>query len=100
MTYGKVTITTVSEMLRWVLSSITIPFCKRYPALRLRVLASAQVSSLAAGEADIALRLGRPDRGDPVARDLAGALWIFVSPAGALGSSMPWLGLTGALAHN
>ncbi len=45
-------------------------FYRAYPHLRLRILADNQVHSLAAGEADIALRLARPARGEVYARKL------------------------------
>jgi len=96
---GQVTITTVGELVRWVLTKQLGAFYETYPQLRLRILADNQVSSLAAGEADIALRFARPERGDLVAKKLhTESYGFFVSSKLALCEDVPWLGLTGSLA--
>jgi DNA-binding transcriptional LysR family regulator len=97
---GEVTVTTVGEMVRWVLARRLASFYRAYPHLRLRVLANNQLDSLAAGDADVALRLARPKRGKLVARRLhVESFGLFASRSLALGAEVPWLGLTGSLAH-
>lgn len=96
---GEVTLTTVGEVLRWSLARRLGSFTKAYPHLRLRVLASNEAASLAAGEADIALRMVRPERGGLVARRLARETFGYFASSGlALGPEAPWLGLAGSLA--
>ena len=97
---GVVTVTTVGEMVRWVLSRSRGGFYERHPQLRLRLLSDNSVSSLAAGEADIALRLARPERGDLIARKVGEeAFDFFAAEDAALHPEVPWLGLSGSLAN-
>jgi len=96
---GQVTVTTVGEMLRWVLVRQFASFFQAYPHLRLRVLATHQRASLSAGEADVALRLARPERGELVARRVrTESFAIHASTSLALHADVPWLGLAGSLA--
>lgn len=97
---GQVTVSTVGELLRWVLVHELPAFCRSYPHLRLRILADNQVTSLAAGEADIALRMARPERGELVARRLRTESYgLYAAAALELSGDVPWLGLTGSLAE-
>lgn len=97
---GEVTVTTVGEVVRWVLVQALSAFHRSYPGLRLRLLADNAVSSLAAGEADVALRFVRPVRGDlAVQKLLTESYALFVSPTLELGAELPWLGLAGSLAQ-
>lgn len=97
---GEVSITTVGELVRWVLIPALPDFYARHPKLSLRVLASNRVSSLAAGDADIALRFVRPQRGDLVARKVHTEQYaLFASRELDLHPGMPWLGLAGSLAE-
>lgn len=95
---GQVTLTTVGELVRWVLDPQLASFYRAHPQLRLRILASNQRSSLAAGEADIALRMARPQRGDLVAKKLAEETYALYAAASLpLHPTVPWLGLAGSL---
>lgn len=97
---GQVTLTTVGELVRWVLDPALAGFYRAYPQLRLRILASNQRSSLAAGEADIALRMARPERGELVAKKLATETFgLYASASLPLHPTVPWLGLSGSLAR-
>jgi DNA-binding transcriptional LysR family regulator len=97
---GQVTVTTVGELLRWVLARELPRFFEAHPHLRLRVLANNQIDSLAAGDADIALRLARPLRGELVTRRLATeSFGFFAASSLRLDAEVPWLGLTGSLAR-
>ena len=97
---GEVTIATIAETLRWSFVPHLASFYRMYPHLRLRVLANNQVTSLATGDADVALRLVRPAQGDLVAKRLSLARFAYyASPSLALHADVPWLGLTGSLAQ-
>ena len=97
---GTVSITTVGELVRWVLIPALPDFYARHPKLSLRVLASNRVSSLAAGDADIALRFVRPQRGDLVARRVHTEHYaLFASGELDPHPGMPWLGLAGSLSE-
>lgn len=97
---GQVTLTTVGELVRWVLAEKLPSFYQAYPHVRLRILADNQITSLAAGEADVALRLVRPERGELVARKLhTEAYAFFASSSRELHADVPWLGLAGSLAQ-
>ncbi|MBV1862605.1 MAG: LysR family transcriptional regulator [Nannocystaceae bacterium] len=97
---GTVSVATVGELARWVLIPALPGFYTRHPRLSLRVLASNRVSSLAAGDADVALRFVRPERGDLVARKIHTEHYaLFASRELGSHPGMPWLGLTGSLAE-
>jgi len=96
---GEVTITTVSEIVRWMLTRRLPSFYQSCPGLRLRLLAANQISSLAAGEADIALRFVRPAGPGLVAKKLLTEFYAFFGSSSIdLSPDVPWLGLTGSLA--
>jgi DNA-binding transcriptional LysR family regulator len=96
---GEVTITTVGEVLRWQLAPRIAEFTRANPQIRLRILSDNRVSSLAAGDADVSVRLARPERGELVARRLRTiSFGLFAARTLALGPDAPWLGLTGSLA--
>jgi len=95
---GQVTLTTVGELVRWELTPLLPAFYGRYPQLRLRILADNQITSLAAGEADVALRWARPERGDLFVRRLHTERYgYFTASTVEAGPDVPWLGLTGSL---
>ena len=96
---GQVTVSTVGELIRWSLVDQLSGFYAEHPQVQLRLLASNQVSRLASGEADIALRMFRPKHGDLVARRLTTTSYgVFGHQDLALSPETPWLGLTGSLA--
>ncbi len=98
--HGTVSIATVGELVRWVLVPALPDFYDRHPRLNLRVLANNRVTSLAAGEADIALRFVRPQRGDLVARKIHTEHYgLFASGRLDLHPAVAWLGLAGSLAE-
>jgi DNA-binding transcriptional LysR family regulator len=97
--HGEVTLTTIGEQLRWTLVPRMPEFYRAFPHLRLRILADNRVSSLAAGEADVALRMFRPERGELVARKVQSVSYAFFAASSLeLHPEVPWLGLTGSLA--
>lgn len=97
---GEVVLSTVGEVARWVLAPRLASFCRAHPRLRLRILATNERTSLASGDADIAVRLARPDKGDLVAKRLGSETYgFFVSEAAPHGTSCPWVGLAGTLSH-
>lgn len=98
--HGQVTVTTVGELLRWVLVPALPGFCAAHPQLQLRILADNHITSLAAGDADVALRFARPERGELVGRRLRSEQYAYFAAAGlTLHAELPWLGLTGSLAQ-
>ncbi len=97
---GELTVTTVGEVVRWILAGRLGSLFEAYPQLRLRILADNQINSLAAGEADVALRMARPERGELIARKFATEVFDYYAAATlAVGPQVPWLGLTGSLAQ-
>lgn len=97
---GTVTVTTVGEWVRWMLTKRLASFYQSYPQLRLRLLTENRIASLAAGEADLALRLVRPERGELVTRKLHTEQYgFFVAKSLVLEPELPWMGLTGSLAQ-
>jgi DNA-binding transcriptional LysR family regulator len=98
--HGQVTVTTVGELVRWVLVPALPEFCAAHPQLNLRILADNHITSLAAGDADVALRFARPERGELVGRRLRSEPYAYFAAVGvALHGELPWLGLTGSLAQ-
>ena len=96
---GTVTLTTVGELVRWVLAGRLGSLYAAHPHVQLRILVNNRLDSLAAGEADLAVRLTRPQRGDLVSKRLTTATYgLFAARALPLGDDVPWLGLTGTLA--
>jgi DNA-binding transcriptional LysR family regulator len=96
---GEVVLTTVNEILRWELVHRLPGFWKRHPRIRLAVVTDNRTTSLAAGEADLALRMARPERGDLVARKLRDVGYgVFAADGLKHEPGMPWLGLAGTLA--
>ncbi len=97
---GQVTVTAVGEIVRWVLTPALPRFYLTHPQLQLRLLADNQVASLAAGDADIAVRMARPMRGDLVTQKVRTETYgYFATATLAPHPAMPWLGLAGSLAH-
>lgn len=96
---GRVTLSTVGEIVRWVLARRLPDLHRAHPQLRLEILADTKVHSLATDEADVALRGARPARGELFARKLTTETFAFFA-ARALprDATTPWLGLGGALA--
>lgn len=97
---GEVTITTVADLVRWVLVEHLLDFLRAHPQLRLRIRATNDLTSLAAGEADLALRFARPQRGELVARRLCAIRYgYFAANHLHLDRNTAWLGLAGSLAR-
>ncbi|WNG45958.1 LysR family transcriptional regulator [Archangium minus] len=97
--HGEVTLTTVGEMVRWELAPRLPEFYRAFPHLRLRILAENRISSLAAGEADVALRMFRPESGELVAQKVRSVSYAFFAASSLeLHPEVPWMGLTGSLA--
>lgn len=96
---GEVTLTTTGELVRWELVPRLPRLYRSHPGLRVRILADNRVSSLAAGEADVALRFARPERGELVARRLRAFSYAYFAAEGLeLRPDVPWVGLAGSLA--
>jgi DNA-binding transcriptional LysR family regulator len=96
---GEVTLTAVSDVLRHDLAPRLDELYRAFPRLHLRLLADSRALSLAAGEADVALRLFRPERGELVACKLRTEPYgIFAATSLQLHPEVPWMGLAGSFA--
>lgn len=97
---AEVTLTTVGELVRWVLAAQLPSLFRAHPRLRLTIHASNENQSLAADEADVALRMERPPKGDLFAKKLATESFaLFASSSLPLNDETPWLGFSGSLAR-
>ncbi|WP_428268164.1 LysR family transcriptional regulator [Haliangium sp.] len=97
---GQVTVTTVGELIRWDLTRRLPAFHRAYPHLRLCLLADNHIASLAAGDADVAVRLSRPERGELIVRKLHTVSYgLFAARSLELHAEVAWLGLAGSLAQ-
>lgn len=98
MLSGTVTLATVGEVARWTIVPQLSSLYERAPDVTLCVLTDNSIISLAAGEADISLRLTRPTRGDLVARKVRDISYgLYASEQLAVDDETAWLGLTGSL---
>ncbi len=96
---GLVTIASVGEIVRWVLTERLPELYAQHPSLRVRLLADNEIVSLSAGEADLALRFARPERGDLATKKLNTQTYgFFVCQELELHQRLDWLGLAGSLA--
>lgn len=97
---GWVTLATLPELLRWTVVPRLSTLLEAHPKLVLRLLADNRTVRLAADEADLALRLGRPSSGNLVARRLTEVRFgIYAGEGLAIDEQTPWLGYTGSLAR-
>lgn len=79
---GEVTISAPPSYAQYKLMDRLAGLRARFPGLRLRILGETRYASLDRREADIAIRLSRPDRGDFTARRIgAFAMRLYGSPA-------------------
>jgi DNA-binding transcriptional LysR family regulator len=112
---GEVTISAPPAYAAWVLARRLVPLCRRHPALCLRLLGEAHQASLERREADIAIRLHRPDSGDLTAMRIGTmafhlyaspgyiatipeAEWTFIGSAGVMAGSLQQAALASAAA--
>jgi DNA-binding transcriptional LysR family regulator len=65
---GRVRLTTTEDIATLAIGPHLAAFARRFPEIRLEILSSREILSLARGEADIALRTVRPARGGLVIR--------------------------------
>lgn len=79
---GTVRLTTVETMAVDVLAPILTEFLERYPGITLELVTDTRLLSLARREADVAVRLARPDGHELVARKVAEVGYgLYASPA-------------------
>lgn len=79
---GEVTISAPPSYAQVMLMEKLAALRMRFPGLRLRILGETRYASLDRREADIAIRLSRPDRGDVITRRIgAFAMRLYASPA-------------------
>ncbi len=68
---GEVTITTTPDLGRDLMAPVLVRFRARFPAVRVRVILTNELMDLFRDGVDLALRVGRPDGDDYVAKKLA-----------------------------
>lgn len=76
---GEVRITAPPGVVDHFLAPRVSAICDRYPRLRIHILSAIAYADLTRREADVALRLNRPEAGDLVAKRLAAEGWSVVA---------------------
>lgn len=69
---GRVRLTTVEAVATWIVPSVLTELAVRWPSVELDLDTTPRVRDLARGEADLAIRVGRPQEPELVARRLGG----------------------------
>ena len=88
---GVVRLTAVPTVINRLLIPNLSGLFQRYPALRIEALADSGNLSLTKREADIALRLARPDTGTAICRRIGALGYSVYGPAGSDPGELPWL---------
>lgn len=89
--HGVVRLTAVPTVINRLLIPNLSGLFRRYPALRVEALADSGNLSLTKREADIALRLARPDTGTAICRRIGALGYSVYGPAGGDPDDLPWL---------
>lgn len=95
--HGTVRVTAVETLITGLLSPALTQFNRRYPQILLELVASHENLNLSRREADIALRLNRPQGGTAITRKLCDI--GFACYEAASGSNDSWLGYDESLDH-
>ncbi|MCY1075887.1 LysR family transcriptional regulator [Archangium lansingense] len=94
---GTVRLTATDAVAERILIPRLAPFRRRHPGIDLEVLSDPRSLSLAKREADVAVRLARPQAGDLITRRLATiAYGVYVAPDG---DAEAWVGYEDSFAH-
>ncbi|MCG8689631.1 MAG: LysR family transcriptional regulator [Minwuiales bacterium] len=88
---GVVRLTAVPTVINRLLIPKLSGLFRRYPALRVEALADSVNLSLTKREADIALRLARPETGTAICRRIGALGYSVYGPAGSDPGELPWL---------
>jgi DNA-binding transcriptional LysR family regulator len=97
---GLVRMTAVPILVNRLLIPAVAALNARHPRLRLELIAESRNLSLTRREADIALRLSRPESGaGAIARRLVHLDYAIYGPRGRPGARLPWITYEEALSH-
>lgn len=99
-TAGLVRLTAVPLLVNRLLIPALPPFFAKHPSLRVELIAEARNVSLTRREADIALRLGRPESGGSVLAKRIGHLdYAAYGPRQRAARDLPWITYEEGLSH-
>ncbi|CAM2009037.1 LysR family transcriptional regulator [Acanthopleuribacter pedis] len=77
---GVVVVATIDEIATWIIAPVLPEFHRKWPHIRLDLKSSPRLVNLERGEADVALRLARPESGNLFARRVGGfAFGVYAS---------------------
>jgi DNA-binding transcriptional LysR family regulator len=97
---GLVRVTAVPILVNRLLIPAAAALNARHPRLRLELIADSRNLSLTRREADIALRLSRPESGaGAIVRRLVHLDYAVYGPRGRAGARLPWISYEEALSH-
>jgi DNA-binding transcriptional LysR family regulator len=99
VTAGAVRITAVPILVDRLLIPAAQRFCAQHPGLRLELIGEPRNLSLTRREADIALRLARPDRGTALARRIGRLDYAVFASRRRGADTLPWITYEDGLAH-
>jgi DNA-binding transcriptional LysR family regulator len=97
---GRVRVTTVPILANRLLVPAMPALFERHPKIEIELLAEARNANLSQGEADIALRLARPEGGGTtLARRVASLAYAVYAPKTKSAERLAWIGYAEGLAH-
>jgi DNA-binding transcriptional LysR family regulator len=96
---GTVRLTAVPILVNRLLVPALARFQSRYPGIRLDLVAEPRDLNLTRREADIALRLARPQHGTMLARRVGSLDYAVFATRSGSGRSLPWLAYEDSYAH-
>jgi DNA-binding transcriptional LysR family regulator len=98
VTAGSVRVTTVPILANRLLTPALPSLLRRYPQLRLELIAESRNLSLTRREADIAMRLGRPEAGNALTRRIGRLDYAVYGPRRGAGD-LAWITYEEGLSH-
>lgn len=96
---GTVRITAVPVLVNHLLVPAAGTLLSAHPQLRLELIAEPRNLDLSRSEADIALRLARPQRGSAIARRIGWVAYAAYGPRRGRADRLPWIGYEEGLGH-
>lgn len=96
---GTVRITAVPVLVNHLLVPAAGSLLSTHPRLRLELIAEPRNLDLTRGEADIALRLARPEKGSAVARRIGWVAYAAYAPLRGRADRLPWIRYEAGLGH-
>jgi DNA-binding transcriptional LysR family regulator len=96
---GTVRLTTVPVLINRVLVPAQPKLAREHPLLRLELIAEPRNLNLTRREADIAVRLARPETGAALTRRIGYLDYAVYGPTGRSSESLPWITYEEGLSH-